>query len=61
MQKEVSDPTLIQWSNLGVGKFSQFVRGLVVYLISIVIMAVSFGLIMWAIAYQKQLQRTGWK
>lgn len=47
---ETPDPSLIQWQNLGVGKCSRFLRAILIYSISILIMAACFYLIMLAYA-----------
>jgi hypothetical protein len=39
---ETPDPSLIQWPNLGVGKCSRFLRSILIYTISILIMAACF-------------------
>jgi hypothetical protein len=61
IRHDVPDPSLIQWPNLGVSSTMRFLRGLLIYLVSVVIMVACFGLIMWAFAYKNSLESTGWK
>lgn len=58
---DLPDPSLILWPNLGVRTLSRACRSLFIYLVSILLMAVCFGLIMWAVNYSNGLKTVAWQ
>lgn len=55
------DPSLIEWKNLGVGGFSRFVRQVIVYSLSAVIIFVCFSGIVYAMDYSDDMKESAWK
>lgn len=57
---EAPDPLLIIWGNLGVTSCGQWLRSLLVFILSLIVTIVSFYLIAWAMGKQDKLNVNNW-
>ena len=58
--EEAPDPSLIIWSNLGVTQCGRLVRSILVFLLSVLVVVGSFGLIVWVMKWRDKYKASQW-